>query len=491
MKRLNWRLIGILGLGVGLRCIFLSTRSIQYDDAFSFFLARQNLTAIVQGTGADTMPPLYYFLLHFWMKISESIGWLRLLSLALDMGAVYLLFLLVKKIFNPSAGLWAAFFAAVSPLQIYHAQDLRMYALLAFTQMGYLYFFYRWWAARGGDFRDWKDWLAMALFGVAAMYTHNLAVFMLVVPDLFLLINRQWRGLRNLVIIQVGIGVMASPWLLMIPGQVEKIQRAFWTPQPGIVEILQAVIVMTTNLPLEGIWLVVGAVISLQVLLLLGIEVARVRTMREPFLLLAFLIPPAALFLASYLMRPVFVPRGFITSTLIYLGIAGAVIGMTQKKALKWLITGGLVTAALIGLPYQLTYTQFPRSPFEQAVQILARSVPPGKKIIHDNKLSFFPAHYYAPDMNQSFIADEPGTPNDTYAPASQTAIGLIPEKNLHTAVGSATAITFIVFQTTIIEYQSMGLADHPSLTWFHNRFANMQLEQIGDLCIYHFSGSK
>lgn len=491
MKRLDWRLIGILGLGVGLRCMLITTRSIQYDDAFSFFLARQDLNSIIQGTAADTMPPLYYFMLHFWMQVSERIGWLRLLSVALDMGAVWLLYLLVKQVFNPSAGLWAAFFAAISPLQIYHAQDLRMYALLAFTQMGYLFFFYRWWSNRQADWRDWQGGLMVVVCGAAAMYTHNLAVFMLVVPNLFLLLKRQWRALRSLIIAQAAIGLLAAPWLLMLPGQVEKIQRAFWTPQPGVVEILQAIIVMTTNLPLDGAWLVVGAVISLQVLLLLGIELARNRSFREPFLLLAFFIPPAALFLVSYLMRPVFVPRGFITSTLIYLGIAGAVVGMTQKKALKGLITGGLVLAAVIALPYQLTYTRFPRSHFEQAVQVLDRSDAPGEKIIHDNKLSFFPAHYYAPELNQSFVADEPGSPNDTYAPASQIAIGLIPESDLESAVGSGESVTFVVFQTTIDEYQSMGLADHPSLTWLQNRFAEMRVERVGDLCIYHFSGLK
>lgn len=491
MKRLDWRLIGILGLGVGLRCIFISTRSIQYDDAFSFFLARQDLTAIIHGTAADTMPPLYYFLLHFWMRISESIGWLRLLSVALDMGAVWLLFLLVKQVFNPSAGLWAAFFASISPLQIYHAQDLRMYALLAFMQMGYLFFFYKWWVQSQADLRAWKNGLALVLFGAAAMYTHNLAIFMLAVPDVFLLLKRQWRALRNLILLQVVIGLLAAPWLMMIPGQVEKIQRAFWTPLPGAVEIIQAVIVMTTNLPLEGAWLVVGAVISLQVMLLVVIEVVRHRPLRDLYLILAFFIPPTALFITSYLMRPVFVPRGFITSTLIYLGIAGAVVGLTPKIVLKGLISGGLVVAAVIGLPYQLTFTQFPRSPFEQAVHFLENAVPQGEKIIHDNKLSFFPAHYFSPGLNQSFIADEAGSPNDTYALASQTAIGLIPEKDLQTAVGNAETITFVVFQTTIDEYRALGLADHPSLIILQNRYQNIQLERVGDLNIYRFNGLK
>jgi hypothetical protein len=58
-------LLAIFLLGLALRCINLVGRGIQYDDAFSYFLASQNLNAIVMGTAADTMPPLYYFALHF------------------------------------------------------------------------------------------------------------------------------------------------------------------------------------------------------------------------------------------------------------------------------------------------------------------------------------------------------------------------------------------------------------------------------------------
>ena len=88
MKHSKILLIGILLMGLGLRCINLQSRGIIYDDAFSFFLSIQNLPAIIQGTAADTMPPLYYFLLHFWMALSQSLWWLRLLSVLINLASV-------------------------------------------------------------------------------------------------------------------------------------------------------------------------------------------------------------------------------------------------------------------------------------------------------------------------------------------------------------------------------------------------------------------
>ncbi|MDO8969156.1 MAG: glycosyltransferase family 39 protein, partial [Saprospiraceae bacterium] len=139
MSRSNrWWLLGILLLGLLLRCIGLQERSIAYDDAFSIFLARQSLPNIITGTAADTMPPLYYFLLHGWIQSGGlGLAWLRLLSVLLNLGGVLFLYGITVRLAGDRAGLWAAFLSAISPLQIYHAQDLRMYALLVLCQLGY------------------------------------------------------------------------------------------------------------------------------------------------------------------------------------------------------------------------------------------------------------------------------------------------------------------------------------------------------------------
>lgn len=60
-----------LALGAVLRLIGSGSRSLQYDDTFSIFLSARSLPEILSGTAADTMPPLYYFLLHFWLGISQ------------------------------------------------------------------------------------------------------------------------------------------------------------------------------------------------------------------------------------------------------------------------------------------------------------------------------------------------------------------------------------------------------------------------------------
>ena len=68
--------------------------------------------------------------------------------------------------------------------------------------------------------RKW-DWAGLILFGTAAMYSHNLAIFGLAAANLFLLIRREWKKLWALLGAQVVIGLLALPWLWLVPGQVE------------------------------------------------------------------------------------------------------------------------------------------------------------------------------------------------------------------------------------------------------------------------------
>jgi mannosyltransferase len=491
-RRIWYWLAGLLFFGLVLRFIGLQERSIAYDDAFSIFLASQSLPNIISGTAADTMPPLYYFLLHAWIQIGGlGLVWLRLLSVLLNLGSALFLFGIVSRIAGEKAGLWSAFLWAISPLQIYHAQDLRMYALLAICQLGYLWFFLRI-TQNETHSVDWFSWAGLVFLGTAAMYSHNLAVFVLVLPDAILLVRRSWHSLKQLLAAQFVIGLLTIPWLLMLPGQIAKIQTAFWTPQPGVVEVIQAMLLFITNLPLPGMLLAVGLTVSLVAVILVVLEGFRLRMQgkgRLPgFLIWLTMLPPTLLFIVSYVMRPVFVTRGFLAAAMGFLGLAGVVIAMNWPRLPAWILLAMFVIGAGIGLPVHYTFNEFPRSPFSTAMNYLESHVHAGDVVIHDNKLSYFPSQYYAPNVNQVFLADQPGSPNDTLAPASQQALGMFPKRDLKSALGGADTVYFIVFETTINDYLQGGMNDHPNLAALNKQYPVAAQTRFNDLIVYRFS---
>jgi mannosyltransferase len=487
----RWSILGVLGLGFLIRLARIDSRGLTYDDTFSIFLSARPLPDIIRGTAADTMPPLYYFLLHYWLAIGQLVWFIRLLSLFFSLLAIYLLYLWMRELTSDHrSAIFGALLMAVSPLQYYHAQDVRNYALLICAQLGYMFFFTRVWKDEiRQSHSSWLDWAGVAICAIIAMYTHNVAVLGLILPNFFLLVKRKWKLQLRLIFTQLIVGIVSLPWIIQLPGQIAKIERAWWLWRPGFIDILHIPLVWTTGLPVSGIWLSVGVLIGFEIFVLVFLGVWHNREEKDVIhlLLIVCVGMPVIFFALSYFMRPIFVPRGFLLASAAFLGLAGWVIQQGWRNGTGKLLLGGFLVASLVGLPAQANFDLFPRSPFEQAGQDLQKDVQPGEVIVHDNKLSFFPTHFYFPKLSQKFIADIPGSGNDTYAPASQAAMRLFPDPDLQSAVAGSSGIYFIVFDQAIQDYRALGEVDHPALAWLNTHFILASQKKYNDLEVYHY----
>jgi 4-amino-4-deoxy-L-arabinose transferase-like glycosyltransferase len=476
-----------MAASLALRLPGLESRPIWYDEAFSLLLAARPSTDVLSGTAADTMPPLYYLLLGAWGTLGNAIWQLRTLNVVLGVALVGLVFLLGRELHGRTAAGWAAMLAAISPLLVYHAQELRMYTLLTLSLAGYAYFYL---LARSRIGRVAAvAWAGVVLAGTTALYTHNLAVFSILALDAFLLIRREWKQLARLAAAQLIMVVLFLPWLQFVPGQIQKIQQAFWTPQPGLLEGVQALVILHASLPLPTSSLVVGVSASLMAVVLTGYIVLRRLPLdwKDGFLACLILVPPVLLFLASYLMRPVFVPRAFTLSLVAYLVLAGRAIAGARPRALGWLLAGAFATAAAVGVPAELAHRTFPRSPFREATAYLAATAGDGDLVLHSNKLSFFPMAVYNPAMPQAFLADPPRSHNDTLAVLTQRALGLFPLADASGAIAGAGRIRYVVFQRELDEYALSSVGLPPVLSLLYAAGGEPERTAFNDLWIYDF----
>jgi mannosyltransferase len=485
MSRCNRRrfasAVGVIGVALVLRVIALKTRGIWYDDAFSIFLARQDPSQIVSGTAADTMPPLYYLGLHLWMRLGTDIATLRLLNVLISVGILALTFRLVNFLFDFRTAAAATLLSALSPFQIYHAQELRMYGLLCLNLLLYLAFFSRIYMNQDHPAR--LLWIGLVAAGTLAMYSHNLAALTILSANLLLLLQRRWRLLGRLVLAQVAILFLASPWLVMVPGQIAKIQSAFWTPRPGLLELVQAMVTFHTDLPVPD-WMIPVAV-STTLLFFVGVSYELVRNRRRDKrikLLAAFAcFPPLLIFSLSYVMRPLFVPRGVILSSLAYYVLGAVVIAGSGPRLVRGVLLVSFVLPALLALPSTYVFDEFPRSPFKAAGEFLRAQLDPADLVLHDNKLSYFPMRYYAPGLPQAFLPDEPGSHNDTLAPATQDAMRIWPVEGLEEVTDDASRIWFVFFTRTVEEWEEQGRR-HPTLEALEQRWQPIDHVIFNDL---------
>jgi 4-amino-4-deoxy-L-arabinose transferase-like glycosyltransferase len=473
-----------MATGLVLRLPGLDGRPIWYDEAFSILLAGRPFAHVLSGTAADTMPPLYYLLLGLWRYLGEAIWQQRLLNVVLGVALVGLVYLFGRELYGRAAAGWGAMLAAVSPLLVYHAQELRMYTLLALSLTGYAYFYV---LARKPNGRI--AWVGVVFAGTTALYTHNLAIFSVLAIDAYLLIRREWKQLARLLGAQVVMAVLFIPWLQFVPGQIQKIQLAFWTPRPGILELVQAIVTFHASLPLTSWALIVGVAASLLAAVLTGyIVIRRLRLgWQDGLLACLILVPPALLFLVSYVMRPVFVPRAFMLSLAGYLVLAGRAVAEARPRMIGWILAGAFAAAAAIGLTAELTHRTFPRSPFREASGFLAATAADGDLILHSNKLSFFPMFVYDPTLPQAFLPDEPGSHNDTLAEATQAALGLLPAESIEGAVGGAQRVRYVVFQQELDEMARTAVGIPPALAWLFEAGGVPERTVFQDLWIYDF----
>lgn len=108
-------------------------KSLWLDEAYSVLVAKQGFAEMLVSLENDAHPPLYYFLLGFWIKLfGDGEIAVRSLSGVFYLGGVLTVYWLGREIYEKRVGFLAAFLYALSPLATGTAHSARMYALLGF-----------------------------------------------------------------------------------------------------------------------------------------------------------------------------------------------------------------------------------------------------------------------------------------------------------------------------------------------------------------------
>ena len=121
--------------GGWLRVLLLAAKGMWLDETFSVWIASHSVPDMLQWiVRIDQHPPLYYLLLHYWIAHNgDTPYYVRLLSALFGAGTIPMIYLIGKRISGDVVGLAAAAFLALSPFNIYFAQETRMYTLLTFN----------------------------------------------------------------------------------------------------------------------------------------------------------------------------------------------------------------------------------------------------------------------------------------------------------------------------------------------------------------------
>jgi hypothetical protein len=143
--------------------------------------------------------------------------------------------------------------------------------------------------------------------------------------------------------------------------------------------------------------------------------------------------------------------------------------------------------AFTLGLFSHFSYQGFPYAPFGEVNALMREQAEVGEVVLHSNKISALPAAYADPGIEHNYIADPVGTGSDTLAPATQQVLGMIAKDDAASAIGDSSGVWFVIFPREIVDYQSLGVEEHPALAWLQSNFDLDDEYNFDDLRVYHF----
>jgi len=206
-------------------------KSVWRDEAFSILVAHQSVVEILDSTSSDFNPPLFYFILHYWQKISStSIVFIRILPMLFSIFTIVIIkntLPRVLKLKSRAFSLLLLLFLLSNGSIFYYSMEVRPYSMLMF--LSYLVFYY------GHKFiteNKRSNVYILIIISIALIYTQTLGIlwFTLVGTGLaiWLLINKNWHKLSRLLMLWLGVGLSYLPWAYVVLNQVKNVNDSYW-----------------------------------------------------------------------------------------------------------------------------------------------------------------------------------------------------------------------------------------------------------------------
>jgi uncharacterized membrane protein len=367
-------LLLLLLLAFFLRTYRLDYQALRGDEAATVLYSAMPITELWElSRVTDPHPPLYYLLLHPWQWLVGESGWaMRFAGVTASTLAVAVLYKLAQQTLHTRAySLLAAALLALSPLQIWLAQDIRSYPF--FTLLGLLSSWLLWFnyqlimrhdqkqephirakppygthdalrtthypqGAFGsillteGFWLRFSAWLPYILVTVACFYIHYYTVFLIAFQGLFVLLNirnfwsQRWPWLTS----QISLGLLMLPGLLLAYNFIG--QAAGGIDKIPISDILRLTsTALLTGFTIEDLWGLWLSLLLLPVWLIGMIALLRRNVTTGLFWGLFFAVPVLGV-VALSIDRPFFKERFLIQAHPAFaLLLAAGFITLTQK----------------------------------------------------------------------------------------------------------------------------------------------------------------
>lgn len=352
-------LVGSIGVFLALTLSRLTLPSVWFDEGYSMYLMRYDLTDLTHYTAIDVHPPFYYYLLKGWTSLfGDSVAVCRLLSVVLGVVVLILVYLLIKKLFTRKSASLATLLVAISPMFVRYGTETRMYMLVITIAVAATLVFYKLLHSTK------KRWAI--LYGVLiclGMWTHYFTAVIWLSHWVYRYIYLHRHGLHGRQLAKTyfdqnwllahGLAIVCYlPWIPVALKQMSGLGGGFWISSLTVNTLSDYLsqFLMYQNSGDIGGWLVVMALGVVVLAAWLGYHVYQRSSgaQRDNLLLIMTIAfaPVALLFILSLPpLTPIFIDRYLLTALVFLAILMGLIIILSRRQ--PWAVAGLTVLLAV------------------------------------------------------------------------------------------------------------------------------------------------
>jgi len=222
----------LFALAVITRLVLINNAQLWYDENFTLILARLPFDRMITATAGDVHPPLWYLI--EW-GLFHAAPWLpawaiRIPSVIFSLLAFWMFWRVCSALYIPGpVTTAAAAMMAILPMQVWYAQEGRMYSMLEFLVLAALWtgLTRRWF---------WFFWCALLM-----LYTQNYGVIYCAVIGAVLMAGDWRRSAAPVAAAGFAAAQFFLPWVLVIISQMGEIEGRYWIVEAGPGALLKTI----------------------------------------------------------------------------------------------------------------------------------------------------------------------------------------------------------------------------------------------------------
>lgn len=368
------------------------TQSIWRDEAFSILVSERPLSFFIGKLTFE--PPLYYILLHFWMKIfgNSEIAARSLSMVGFFLATVVMIFWAERLFRKHWLSIFLPVFFFLNPMLLYYAFEIRTYGWYTFFATLSLYAYWE------------RKWPIFAGALIAGFYTHS---FFLVLPFTLLIhyiithkqlffpkpdIRKIFRDtfLKSNIVFALCI----SPWLYLIVQQASRLKESWYYPVDFqlIKSVLGNMFIGYEGTPWY-LWNYTALLSLIFVILFLwSLKPKKTRSRNALFFLVIFV--PLIVSIGISFIKPLFVNRYVLPVTIGQIILLALAIEAIHNKIIQKITAAGLL---LFVITVNIWYPkQHPKLNIRQTVTEINLIKRPEDKIYVETPLLLFETIYYS-----------------------------------------------------------------------------------------------